>query len=183
MEIRDDLRQWLKTIPTNQDETLLFLLAIRHDIKFNASESIYTFLSKEGIIKRDFIRNKIILTIPIYIDDLGEALKVDTSEIQEIENRVDEYRRLFRGLRSGSMGNKATVVEYLQRFCVENSKSFDEILNVTQKALEGSNRTYFPNADNFIYDMSSGKERSRLLISFEEYEESSSLFRNIDEVY
>lgn len=172
MELSTELKKWSKTIPVNSDQAILFLLAIKHNLNVNATEEIFEYLSKNKIIQRDFINNKIIVTIPIYEGELGEKLNIDSSVLNTIEERYQEYRILFKGIRSGSMGNIETVKEYLQRFCIQNNKTFDEVLNITERYIKELGGSFTPNADNFIYDIDkNNKERSKLKMAFEELED------------
>lgn len=100
-----------------------------------------------------------------------DDVELNTSILDEVTLRIDEYRKLFKGIqgRTGAMGNRQQCIENLSRFCGLNNKTFDEILEVTNWYLQ---HTQYPsNADNFIYhtDSVSGKEKSRIEVCFEEY--------------
>lgn len=98
-----------------------------------------------------------------------EGITINNELYDTIVERVEEYRKLFKGIRPGSMGNRQKIIEDLTRFCNKFNKTFDEILEVTQWYI--SRTQYCPNADNYIYYIDKdGKEKSRLEVSFDEYE-------------
>lgn len=142
-------------------------MALRHGLDCNTSEENYRFLSRKNYIQRDFTTNQIICMIGLYEGE--EGITINNELYDTIVERVEEYRKLFKGIRPGSMGNRQKIIEDLTRFCNKFNKTFDEILEVTQWYI--SRTQYCPNADNYIYYIDKdGKEKSRLEVSFDEYE-------------
>lgn len=136
-------------------------------LDINTSEESYQFLSRNKYIARDFNTGNIICLIGLYQEE-GDT-ELDTSIIDEITSRIQEYRLLFKPVRTGAMGNKQKCIEDMTRFCATFDKTFDDCLEVTRWYIQ---HTQYPsNADNFIFhtDPVSGKEKSRLEVCFEEY--------------
>lgn len=154
------------------DQSLIYLLALKHNLNCSIPEEQFMFLTKNNFIKRDLLHNKIICVVPLYEGE--EAVEEINSNIQlvlEIESRIDEYRKLFKypNIRSGMMGNKQTCIEYLIRWCSENKKTFDDVLKITENYISYTELKYLPNADNFIYSLKSdGIEVSKLTLACEE---------------
>ena len=156
---------------------LVFYQQLNTGLDVTTSEDIYIFLSRNKYIDRDFNTNKIVCLVGLYENE-GDT-KLDTSLFDEIEQRLQEYRILFKPVRTGGMGNKQTCLEYLVRFCAVNKKTFDEVLEVTQWYIRTSPLP--ANADNFIYntDITSGREKSRLETAFEEFETTDQTWKSI----
>lgn len=142
------------------------------------SEEIYYFLSKNKYIQRDFNQGgKIVCTIGLYKDE--DDIELGTDTIDLVRSRIEEYRSLFKGLRVGAMGNKQQCIDNLARFCTIHNKTFDEILEVTRYYL--TNNQYPANADNYIFhtDPISGKEKSRMEVSFDEFTDNNQTWKAI----
>ena len=86
-----------------------------------------------------------------------------------VDDKVDEFRNKWRGLKPGSMGDLRACKEKLHRWMKENPKySFDDILKAADiyLASEGANLRYLQRADYFIYKQDSHKEEVSRLSSF-----------------
>lgn len=102
--------------------------------------------------------------IGIEYEDIRPVKAVNKGSVEEfIKEWVDEYRILFKGLKSGSMGDKNACVTKFVKF-YETYPEFankDIILAATKKYInvEGMNRNYMylQKAHYFIFKQESGK--------------------------
>ena len=155
----------------NQDlnECLLYLFSCRHDLKSRCSEETFQFLEKYKLIKLDLISNKIIPLVGIYEGEIINLPEVDLSIEQEIRDRIDEYRSMFKGVRTGSIGVKSKVTDLMIQFCLRNNKTFDEVLLATKVYMQYTDFKLISNADNFISKLDKdNNEISLLLMALEE---------------
>lgn len=178
MELKSGLRQLFQNKGVDVDETISFLLAIKHNLNVATSEEIYVFLSKNKYIARDYDTGKIVCLIGLYQDE-EDNFTLESNLYEEVSSRINEYRQLFKSIRTGAMGSKSQCIEDICRFCVTHNKTFDQVLEVTSYYLQ--NTQYACNADRFIYhiDSISGKEKSRIETIFEEYENKESIWKTI----
>ena len=111
--------------------------------------------------------------------DEEDNFTLESNLYDEVSSRINEYRQLFKSIRTGAMGSKSQCIEDICRFCVIHNKTFDQVLEVTSYYLQ--NTQYACNADRFIYhiDSISGKEKSRIETIFEEYENKESTWKTI----
>jgi len=175
MKLDDKLKPYFESKGQNADECILYLLACRHGLKYRCSEETFQFLDKEKMIKLNFMTNTIIPLVGIYDGEVVE-LNVDYEAVieQEVRERIDEYRSMFKGIRSGSIGEKQKVITMLTQFCIQNQKSFDDVLLVTKAYMSYTDFKVISNADNFISKLDKeGNEISLLKIAFEEQDMSS----------
>lgn len=139
-------------------EQVLFILSIfyRCNFKWDNSADV-KHLEELKYIK--IIGSRIILRKPSL--DLLESLKnndklekvVSYVTQDEIKERIQEYRNIFKGLKIGSMGSKNSCIEKLQKWVKENPEySFDDILKAANIYIESlSSYQYLQRADYFIY--------------------------------
>ncbi len=88
---------------------------------------------------------------------------------QEIDDRIDEYRHKWKGLKAGSMGTPKTCKQKLTRWMKENpSYSFNDILKAADLYLLefNSNTTFLQNAEYFIFKQNINKEESSRLSAY-----------------
>lgn len=167
--ISTKLRSFIESKGQNIDECLIYLLSIRHQLKCKVSEEIFQFLEKNKFIKLDLISNRIIPLIGIYEGEIINTPEIDLTVEQTVRERIDEYRELFKGVRSGSIGIKQKVIELLIQFCLQNSVSFDDILTATKVYMTYTDFKLISNADNFISKLDKdGNEISLLKLALEE---------------
>lgn len=98
-----------------------------------------------------------------------------TSVSANKESDMDRFRKLFKGVKPGAMGDANAVFEKMQRWRRVNPEfTFEEIINKTRNYIEYkksvSEEKFIPQADYFIYkkDMKSGEEKSTLSAIIEE---------------
>jgi len=95
-----------------------------------------------------------------------------------IDERVDEFRKKWKGLKPGSMGSKKSCKEKLNRWMKENPEyDFDQILNAADLYLntEGINLRFLQRADYFIYKQDANREEnSRLSAYIDDVDDKSS---------
>ena len=88
---------------------------------------------------------------------------------QEINDRVNEFRSKWKGLKPGSMGSLKSCKEKLSRWMKENPEySFDDILKAADLYLgtEGANLRFLQRADYFIFKQDSHREEMSRLSAF-----------------
>lgn len=169
MEINHKLRPFFESKGQNADDCILYLLAKKHGLKYKCSEETFEFLSNLRFITLNLLTNVIICTVGVYEGETITLPEVDLTVEQTIRERIDEYRQLFKGIRSGSIGEKQKVINLLTQFCLENNKSFDQVLETTKIYMSYTDFHLISNADNFISKVDkNGDEISLLKIAMEE---------------
>lgn len=169
VEINKQLRLFIESKGQDVDECVIYLLSCRHQLKCRVSEETFQFLEKNKFIRLDLLSNRIICLVGIYEGESIDVPEVDLSTEQIVKDRVDEYRSLFKGIRSGSIGVKQKVIELLIQFCIQNQISFDDILEATKVYMSYTETKLISNADNFIIKLDKdGKEVSLLKLALEE---------------
>jgi len=169
MELNQKLISFVQSKTKDWNEVLLYLLARRHDLDVRCSEEVFQFMERNKLIQLNLLTNKIIPLVGVYEGDVVELPDIDLSVEQEIRDRVNEYRSLFAGVRTGSIGVKQKVIELLVQFCLQNQVSFDKVLEATKIYMSYTDFHLVSNADNFISKLDkSGQEISLLKMAIEE---------------
>lgn len=117
----------------------------------------------QNLLRRGFIKEEdgevvledkgleVVNNIKHFNDDLCDDLfKTSENEIPEL---VDEYRKLFEGLRLGSMGSKSSCINKMKKFFKNNPKvTKEEVIKATKTYIDSfnGNYTYLQQADYFI---------------------------------
>lgn len=169
MRIKVEVRKRMMQSGYNPDLMIMTLLQIEHHIPLPLNQDHLMWLSQEKLIGRNK-NGELILTFALYEDQLEPEINQSKVLHDEVEARVNEYRHLFKGIRTSSMADKKVVIEYLKRFIGEEDVKFDDIVRVTTLAIQTADLKYFPNADNFIYAVRGNKEISQLRTAFEEHD-------------
>ena len=169
MRLQENLRQRLSNSGFNTESLILTLLQIYHNINTTLNLDHLMYLDKAGLVCRDKT-GKVVLTFSIYQDEEEPQVVSRSDMLTDVMEKYQEYRQLFKGIRTGGMGDKQTVIDNLIRFCRDENQPMEHIIRVTREYLE---RTDYPfNADNFIYSQKNGKEVSPLRTAIEEQEEN-----------
>lgn len=169
LQISEKLKAYLESKGQDIDECILYLLACRHKLKYRVGEESFRFLESNKMVKLDLLTNTIIPLIGIYEDEIVDLPEIDLSVEQVIRDRVDEYRSMFKGIRTGSIGIKSKVIDLLTQFCLQHNRSFDDILMATKVYMQYTETKLISNADNFISKLDKdGNEISLLLMALEE---------------
>lgn len=170
----------LKEEKLDVNNILLFLLNIREDLNINVelSDEEHMFLFKNKIIIKNYITNSLNLNIPFYEDDDGNKLIYNVKNIkEEVNERVNDFRKLFLGIRPGSIGVRKEVVDKLVQFMFYHPEiTFDKILNATNHYISTTDLNYVMNADNFIMNE---KNISKLFIVIEEIDLGGNIKSNL----
>lgn len=106
---------------------------------------------EDGLILLEDKGFEVIQNVKNFNDDLCDDL-FKTHE-DEIPNLVEEYRKLFEGLRLGSMGSKSSCINKMKKFLKYNPKTTkEEIIKATQTYIDSfkGDYTYLQQADYFI---------------------------------
>lgn len=122
------------------------------------------------------LRNKSIEIIELLTVEVDSSYK-ETKTIKksqravssEVEDRINEYRELFRGLKASSMGSPKSCKQKLTRWMKENPDyTFDDILQAARlyiQSLNGDYR-YLQRADYFIFKQANNREEDSRLSAF-----------------
>ena len=165
MELHHNLKPLLKSSGYG-DDILVTCFQIELDVG-NPNLDHLMWLSSQDLIYRNKA-GKLKLKFPLLQDQSVPLIAQPTIVLEDVSQNADVYRKLFKGVRSGSMGDKNIVQEYLYRFCLEEDKTMNEIIKVTQAYIDYTDTQYILNADNFIYKIKDGKEIPPLRIAFDE---------------
>lgn len=163
----------LKEQNITPEEFVCLISIYNNDGNIN-KESIDSLQNKNYIkILKDenIVREKGRLLIEfLSIDSIGsinnkKTVKKSSRAIDaDLENFVDKYRELWKGLKPGSMGSTNGCKEKLQRWMSENPKySTDNIYNASKAYIKSvDDYKYLQQADYFIYKKDAFGEQSRL---------------------
>lgn len=140
-----------------------------------------------SFVQEDLVKNSLAIDRKTYLEptDKGKRLIADFDArgekkkgrkqadeelaVNQIEKFVDEYRKLFRGLRAGAMGDRNGCISKFVQFKKEYPEFFnrDRILAATKLYIDSLNDyQYLQQADYFIYKQDQNKGRSSRLASF-----------------
>lgn len=168
-KIDNVLINFIQSKGQNVDECLLYLLSRKHNLKYLCSDETFQFLQQNNLIRLNLVTNQILPTVGIYEGEVINLPEVNLDLEQTIRDRIDEYRSLFKGIRSGSTGIKQKVISLMNEFCQMYNKTFDEVVQVTKVYMTYTDFHLISNADNFISKLDKdGNEISLLLLAFEE---------------
>jgi hypothetical protein len=157
------MKNLLKILRENglPEKAAYFLLGIMFGIETNILEIQKAYVTK--MFKLGFL----------YFKDGKVCANIDFGNTEVVtsvdkESDTDKFRKLFKGIKIGSMGDANAVFEKLQRWRNTNKEySFEEILFKTKQFIEYkksvNEEKYIPQADYFIYKKDSkGEEKSTL---------------------
>lgn len=85
------------------------------------------------------------------------------------DEKITEYRELWRGLKPGSMGSLQSCKDKMKRWMESNPEyTFDNIINAAKLYLrtEGMSLRFLQRADYFIYKQENNREESSRLSAF-----------------
>ena len=125
MILNNNSRLYLKSLGFD-DSVLLFLIACKLELQCTIDDKDFAKLIQEGIITRDYIsdRKTIKVLIPLFEGENGDKIL----DISNISFDIEIYRKLFKGIRLGSMGNKDSCYNNMVRWLVNNPEyTFDDI--------------------------------------------------------
>ena len=169
MELNKKLKAFLESKGQNVDECLTYLFCCKFGLRARCSEDTSLFLSKNKLVMLNLMTNKIIPTVGLFEDEEVVLPEIDLSVEQEVRDRIDEYRSMFKGIRAGSIGVKQKVVDLLTQFCLQNQVSFDDVLQATKVYMSYTDFQFLSNADTFISKLDkTGQEVSLLKLALEE---------------
>lgn len=150
-----------------------------HDLEMRQFIKIIYEKNEQIII----LRNKSNELLDLLIVDTDNSLETKTKKVnkskskvnQEVNERVAEFRALWKGLKPGSMGSAKACKEKLTRWMRENPEyDFDQILKAAELYIntEGRDLRFLQRADYFIFKQDVHKgEASRLSAFIDEVEE------------
>jgi len=179
MRLNENSRLYLKSLGFD-DSVLLFLIACKlelFEVPCTISDKEFGQLIEKEIIARDYIsdRRTIKVLIPLFEGEDGDKIL----DISNISFDIEIYRKLFKGIRLGSMGNRESCHSNMVRWLVNNPEyTFDDVLLAANYYIQNTDRQYISKADNFIYaDDAKGKEFSRLSMVIEDMGETSEQYK------
>lgn len=150
-------------------ESLLFLICCNFNIPYEIDERLFLLLVKDNLIEKDYIKQTINLKIPLF-KDYSEDSNIDIfKKLEEVKEKIDTYRSLFKGIRTKSIGDKKTCIDKITRWLINNSEySFEDIVEAAEYYVSNTELKFISNADNFIYNYdANGNEYSTLSIVLE----------------
>jgi len=172
--MRHDIIEYLKSIGCTE-QTILFLIGTKLNFNVTVDDDQFVILIKHNIVERDYNNNLIKVKIPLFSDDKDNFdIKDDVYRIvninNEVENRVSEYRSLFRGIRAGGIGSVNVVKTLLISWLIKNKEyTFNDILKATEYYVSNEDKKFISNADNFIFSIDkNGNTVSKLLMVIED---------------
>lgn len=156
----------------HKESVLSFLISLREELnwKINIDDRDLFKLIKDRIITKDYIKQQFILLIPIYKSDEG-TIDLPETTMRFIDNDIDTYRILFKGVRVGNMGNKKNCIDLMNKFLIEHPNyTVNDIIGASLYYIQNTDYQYIMNAENFIYKLDDkGNYTSKLETVLEEY--------------
>jgi hypothetical protein len=169
MTLNNKLLTFIESKGHDVSDAVMYLLACRHELKHRCTEEVFQFLVENKFVRLNLLNNKVEVLIGLYEGEEVNLPEIDLSVEQVVRDRVDEYRSLFKGIRTGSIGEKQKVINMLSQFCLQNNKTFDEVITVTKVYMQYTDTQMISNADNFISKIDrNGDEISLIKMAFEE---------------
>lgn len=157
---------FLKNVIGLSDLTIAILIGIHLGLNIDPetiNDDEFTVILKNRILERDYVNSR-------YIVNLSGGETETFDKLNAVTHRIDEYRKLFRGIRPKSIGNKQLCIEKMQKFLLSTDYTFDDVITATEYYIQQADTNFIQNADNFIYSINfKGDEQSSLLTAIEEY--------------
>lgn len=148
------------------DQIILFLIACKLNLDCDIEESIFLRLSSKEVIDRDFVNEIIRVRVPVFNTDEGDLPDIRIIEINDDD--LKRYRKLFAGIRNGSMGDKNTVRTKLIQWLSRNDNyTIEDVIEAASQVIYNGDTKYIQNADNFIFN---DKGQSPLSTAIDEME-------------
>lgn len=163
-----DILNYIETFQ-DRDAVLAFIINLRENLnwKVNIDDESLMKLMKDDIITRDYIKREFILLFPVYTTD--ERI-THIPKVNKIDDRINEFRYLFKGVRIGNMGNKQQCIDLMNEFMTKHPEiTFDQIIAATIYYIQNTDFQYIMSAPNFIYKYDNNEYTSKLEVVLEEY--------------
>lgn len=140
-------------------------------------EQKFIKITKEDEKIQITLREKSIELLEFFIVEIEDPLAKKEKTIKrsqrvinaDINNRVEELRLKWKGLKVGSMGSLQSCKDKLTRWMKDNpNHTFDDILKAADMYIDSLNRDYrfLQRADYFIYKQENNREESSRLSAF-----------------
>ena len=157
-------------------EEFLVLIGLNNNLNIEHSKSWFTSLEQKGFIKRNLseviLREKSKLLLDFLSIESNysnykekKIIKKSNRVINEgFDEFIEEYRKLWKGLKPGSMGSENACKEKMERWMKENPNySKEDILKAAKIYINSlNNYQYLQAAHYFIYKKDGKEEDSRL---------------------
>jgi len=174
-----------KSLIKDKDAAILLIYAIENNINpacVLITEQDIQQLSKDKVIIIDSKGNP-----KVNYSELTKEQEIKNKEIYDyVNNNIDKYRSIWKGLFTGSMGTPSACTDKITAWLIHNSQyNFEDVLTaaeywVENKAQELDNPNLIGQADYFIYKKVDGVQTSRLSSIIEEaLEEKNSSFDSL----
>ena len=165
-------------------EEFLVLIGLNNNLDIEHSKSWFTSLEAKGFIKRNLseviLREKSKLLLDFLSIESSHSnykekkiIKKSNRVINEgFDEFIEEYRKLWKGLKPGSMGSENACKEKMLRWMGENPNyTKEDILKAAKIYINSlNNYQYLQAAHYFIYKKDGKEEDSRLSAFIEEKE-------------
>ena len=165
-------------------EEFLVLIGLNNNLNIEHSKSWFTSLEQKGFIKKNLseviLREKSKLLLDFLSIESNysnykekKIIKKSNRVINEgFDEFIEEYRKLWKGLKPGSMGSENACKEKMERWMKENPNySKEDILKAAKIYINSlNNYQYLQAAHYFIYKKDGKEEDSRLSAFIEEKE-------------
>lgn len=140
------------------DDLFLTCLIIEYQLDCVLNSQHLIYLSRQGLIKRDSNGE-----IELIKESIPESIIVNK------EFNIQDYRLLFKGIRQTSMGSKQAVIQLMNEFLLSHQEySYEDCITATKMFIEQQvDKTFIPNADNFIMTYRNEKPYSTLELALE----------------
>lgn len=151
--INESLLEYIRNEFDHPSTIITYLIGIRHDLDIDilVSDDDFARLIRDKIVAKDYVNGGFKLKVAFYKSDEGTAIESSPSIRQVVNERIDEFRKMFHGIRVGAMAKKQDCTDEMVKFMYTHGMvDFDTILAATAYYLEHTDRQYVNNADSFI---------------------------------
>lgn len=161
-------------------EEFVMLLSVVEGFKYFDDTKILKSLEEKNFLKvrtntviiRDKTK-KFLNSISKDVDIVGTKVEIITKRTQrevndEVNERVQEYRNVFKGHKAGSMGSGTACKNNLSEFLKRNTQyNLDDVIKAAKLYINTVNDfTYLQRADYFIYKQDKNKNVTSTLEAF-----------------
>lgn len=171
-ELSIDLYSILQTIFESDSELLKLILEREHSsyiLKLLIDKELLKFTGGNLSDLEEYLKDSLDI-LDFVLSPKAKALFISddkAEKIANVKNWIKEYRELFKGIKSGSMGDPNACLKKMMLFLKNNPQyTKEQIFTATKDYIKGTNPTYVMYADYFIYKTGNDKITTSKLLSW-----------------
>ena len=170
-ELNISVNQFLFLYNLYSDDNIFKIIITDDEEKYLENKKLLKIVNGICYIRQESIDIIELLTVETSnkVSNKKEVKKSNRIISEDVNNRIEEFRNLWKGLKAGSMGSLKSCKDKMTRWMKENPEySFDEIIEAAKLYLrtEGMNLRFLQRADYFIYKQSNNREEESRLSAY-----------------